>query len=367
MTKILFLDDDEMILDGFRRMLRYLQPDWELTFHKSGLDALKDLETVPFDLLVTDLRMPAMDGFTFLRKARELRPDVPRIVLSAFLSMENIYKVIPHAQRFLSKPTRLEILASTINRLVSIRTQAKPDSVSRILFGAGILRTSATTMNPVPGAGNGSNGERKFLEDTLMHNPAWTAESLRFGLFTQGASAGDSVLLYEMLLSMGSQGAKALAGVKIPGIFAGGDDETLGATALARHCAGTGLLAAEWIKKRAGSQALAWKAQLAGLMHDIGKLVLMSSDPDRYRKVLALHKDQGKPLAEAEAAIFEVPHPVIGANILSVWGVPDDITIAVRDHHLDPGEWQAQPGDAGLIREAVYHANRNEHEKAGQA
>ena len=72
MKRILFVDDESMVLDGLRRMLRGMRNEWEMEFAASGHEALKILDSKQFDVIVTDMRMPGMDGCQLLNHVKEL-------------------------------------------------------------------------------------------------------------------------------------------------------------------------------------------------------------------------------------------------------------------------------------------------------
>ena len=75
MKRILFVDDEPMVLDGLRRMLRGMRNEWEMEFVTSGHDALKILDGKRFNVIVTDMRMPGMDGCQLLNHVKELHPQ----------------------------------------------------------------------------------------------------------------------------------------------------------------------------------------------------------------------------------------------------------------------------------------------------
>jgi len=68
MKNILFVDDEPVLLDGLRRSLRSMRNEWSITFAGSGEEALKVLEKAPFDVVVSDMRMPKMDGAQLLNE-----------------------------------------------------------------------------------------------------------------------------------------------------------------------------------------------------------------------------------------------------------------------------------------------------------
>lgn len=84
MKSILFVDDEPLILDGLRRMLYSNRHRWEIHFAPSGEEALRLCTQKSFDIVISDLRMPGMDGATFLRNVRDCLPNASRIVLTGY-------------------------------------------------------------------------------------------------------------------------------------------------------------------------------------------------------------------------------------------------------------------------------------------
>ena len=64
--KILFVDDEPNILDGLRRMLRSMRKEFELCFAENARDALEMMDQHEFDVVISDMRMPGMDGADLL-------------------------------------------------------------------------------------------------------------------------------------------------------------------------------------------------------------------------------------------------------------------------------------------------------------
>lgn len=74
-------------------------------------------------------------------------------------------------------------------------------------------------------------------------------------------------------------------------------------------------------------------AFVAGLLHDVGELVLASTMPDQFCAVLAKMNDQGSTQAEAEEELLGISHAEIGAYLLGLWGINDMVVEAVAHHH----------------------------------
>jgi DNA-binding NtrC family response regulator len=80
--KVLFVDDEPRILDGLRRSLRAKRGEWDMSFAPGGEPALEVLAGAPHDVIVSDMRMPGMDGAELLTRVSTLYPEVARVVLS---------------------------------------------------------------------------------------------------------------------------------------------------------------------------------------------------------------------------------------------------------------------------------------------
>lgn len=90
---IVIVDDEEMVLTSISSFLS-LETDYNLETFTSAKEALDYIEGNPTDLVVSDYLMPEMDGISFLIKVRELKPEVPRIILTGYADKENAIKAI---------------------------------------------------------------------------------------------------------------------------------------------------------------------------------------------------------------------------------------------------------------------------------
>lgn len=111
---ILFVDDEDYILSSMRRFLR--RESYNSLFINNGFDALELLSTQPIDIIITDLRMPRMDGLELLEKVKATHPEIIRIVLSATQDLEQMSEAIKSGKvyRFMSKPLDPEVFRCNI-------------------------------------------------------------------------------------------------------------------------------------------------------------------------------------------------------------------------------------------------------------
>ena len=103
MKRILFVDDESPVLEALRARLHRLADRWEMHFVESGERAVEELERGVFDVVITDMRMPRMDGAELLCIVSERWPDVIRIVLSGYAESQQTVRLVPYAHQFLGR------------------------------------------------------------------------------------------------------------------------------------------------------------------------------------------------------------------------------------------------------------------------
>ncbi|MBI1891939.1 MAG: response regulator [Burkholderiales bacterium] len=103
-AKILFVDDEPNILSSLRRLFR--NQGYHIQTAESGADGIKALEAEPFDLVISDMRMPEMDGVRFLEHVRSLYPNTVRILLTGYSDIQSIQEAINRGEiyRYITKP-----------------------------------------------------------------------------------------------------------------------------------------------------------------------------------------------------------------------------------------------------------------------
>ena len=104
MKSILFVDDEQQILDGLKDLLRKQRKQWSMVFALGGQAALDELTQRPFDVVVSDMRMPGIDGATLLTRVKEMYPASARIILSGHADRDSIVRALPVAHQFLNRP-----------------------------------------------------------------------------------------------------------------------------------------------------------------------------------------------------------------------------------------------------------------------
>jgi len=153
MKSVLFVDDEPRILDGLRRMLHGQRRVWDMGFATSGDEALRAMATQPFDVVVSDMRMPAMDGAVLLGEVQRLYPRTVRIVLSGHADLEASMRSVRVSHQYLTKPCDADFLKEVVERACGLES----------VLGDRVLRETLGEVGPgrTRGRSRSSRGDRR--------------------------------------------------------------------------------------------------------------------------------------------------------------------------------------------------------------
>ena len=132
--RILFVDDNEDVLGALNMSLRKMRREWDMVFVSSGAAALAEFERNPFDIVISDMQMPGMDGAQLLSEVRDRYPGAARIILSGYAAPTGVSRGVPIAHQFMSKPCTTDLLKSVIARACAQRRLLQ-DPALRALLG----------------------------------------------------------------------------------------------------------------------------------------------------------------------------------------------------------------------------------------
>lgn len=121
MKRILFVDDERHILNGLRRQLHGLRSEWSMTFAPGGPEAIELLDTQEFDLVLSDMQMPVVDGAQVLAHAAKVQERCARMVLSGHADPDRLRLAASCAHRYLDKPCPPDMLQMELRQALSIR------------------------------------------------------------------------------------------------------------------------------------------------------------------------------------------------------------------------------------------------------
>ena len=331
MKRILFVDDEVAILDGLRRMLRPMRAEWEMVFAASGREALDLAAASSFDVIVSDMRMPGMDGAELLAHFHRTHPATLRFVLSGYSESETVLRASPIAHRFLSKPCDPDDLKEAVVRSLDLAGLVRDSRARELVHGLADIPPGEAAVHAVRAASVDS-ADASELVAAIESDMALTAKTLQLvnsTLFDPDVAIGSVAKAVALL---GPAAVRSLVDTRsFAAESLSGDLEALRQSVQARAAATAA------VAKRIEGGAHDEAAFTAGLLHDVGILVLASSAPDQLLAALARAEHDRVPLIEAEAAIGVSTHAEIGGYLLGLWGLPRPIVDAVAYHHRPGG------------------------------
>jgi HD-like signal output (HDOD) protein len=348
MKQVLFVDDDASVLESLRDALRPWRREWRATFACGGDAAIDELSGNEFDVVISDMRMPGIDGATLLRRVHELQPHAVRIMLSGSAETDVLSRAAAVAHRFLAKPCDIEELGRVV-------TQAAV--LGRVSQAQGLHRTTAETTALPCAPALYSELSALLASDTagmtdvaalIERDIAVTARLLQL---TNSAFVGLPRVISRVeeavnLLGLGVVKAIVLSSQALAAYRPARPIAGFSLEALERHAT----LVAAMTRRLLTPGPAREQACAAAMLHDIGWLVLAAGDPDYVGELIAAAMTQQRPLAEVERELDGPSHAEVGAHLLALWGLADPIVSAVARHH-DP----EPPAEPGLDLAAAVH------------
>ena len=357
--RILFVDDEPMVLNGLQRTLRKMRQDWDMTFVSSGREALNVLGKKPMDVIVSDMRMPEMDGGRLLAEVKKQHPHVVRIILSGQLDQEMTLKSVQLAHQSLSKPCDAEVLKHTLAKLFALRDFLSDESIKSIISQIESLPSMPSIYTEIISEMQSDDPAIKKVGEIISKDLSMTAKILQmvnsalFGLFRKINSPEQAVMM------LGLETIKALVlSVKIFSEFNQKGFSCFNIDALFNHSLAVSMYAKTIIKNENLDQGLINNSMMAGLLHDLGKLILATNFEEPYRQILDEAQSTGRNLLDLEYKTFGTSHAEIGAYLMGLWRLETSIIEAIAFHHLPV---RSMTQNIGLLT-AVHVANALEHE-----
>lgn len=333
-TRILFVDDESNVLHALRRMLRSMREEWEMAFVESGEAALEVLKKEKFDVVVSDIRMPKMDGVQLLTEIKNLYPHIVRIALSGQSDHKVVVMSVDPTHQFLAKPCDADSLKAVIKRSYELRNRLSNESIKQVVARLGSLPSLPSLYLEIieelksPASSMAKVGKIISKDIGMTAKILQLVNSAYFGLPQHISNPSQAATL------LGLETIKTL--VLSTHIFSSFDQSNvkqLNIEKLWKHSTITSILAKEIAKAEKLSVKLINDAFMAGLLHDIGILVFAANLPEEYNQVISTMINDNISLIEAEKLLLSVTHAEVGGYLLGLWGLPDNIVEAIYYHH----------------------------------
>jgi len=363
--RILFVDDEVGVLQGLERMLFEMSDSWDMCFVDSAEKALRELSLRDFDVIVSDMRMPGMDGATLLSHVHHEHPNVVRIILTGHSELEATLRAMPVAHSFLTKPCKPAMLEEVVRRSLGLQDLLTSETLRTLVGSIGGLPVRPEVYARLTEAIADPHAELAHIARIVAGDVGLAAKVLHltnsafFGSKRKFVSVEQAVTFIGMRMLR-----KVVLSAEVFSAFS--PKQSLGGLSL-EHEQKHGLVCAGVARKIAPDPETAEYAFLAGMLHDVGKLVLATRAPKLMRQ-LTCQQTKGQSLPPAlEQALSGTNHGRIGAYLLGLWGLEHPVVEAVAYHH-DPasaGSSKFELPSIVHVADAIVHAIENE--RAGHA
>ena len=331
MKRVLFVDDDAALLDGLRGRLRSLRNRWEMVFVESGPRAITELEQSTFDVLVTDMRMPGMDGAQLLNVVSGRWPEMIRIVLSGYSEEEQVARLISVAHQYLSKPCDAKQLENAIDRCLQLHGLLREPRLRAIVGRIRQLPALPRTCAKLREVMGRDDIAVKQVADVIAADSAITAKVLQIVNSSFFRLSRRITRIDQAVSHLGFAAIRNIAmSVEVFSLWRSQDlGVRFDPERLQQQAQETAAIARALTHKT----PLADDALLAGLLHNIGYCILMQECSQDMTKVVELARAESLPMHEAERTVIGASHAEIGAYLLGLWGLPYAVIEAVAYQH----------------------------------
>jgi putative nucleotidyltransferase with HDIG domain len=332
--KILFVDDEINVLEGLQRMLRSQRGEWDLSFARGGREALEMMVKNRFDVVVSDMRMPEIDGVALLTAAQRHFPQMVRFILSGYSEKTTLLRSVGSTHQFLSKPCDSEVLKSAVNRAMRLRNLMNDGSMKKLVSQIGALPSLPEIYVELEEEIKSPSCSLKKVANIIEKDVSMCAKILQivnsafFGLRRTVSNPAQAAIL------LGIDTLQSL--VFMAQVFSTVEESAIKAFSLKslwEHSLQVSTLAKKIVMAGKLGTAIEDEACKAGLFHDLGKLVIAMNMPDVYLKVVKYAAEKKVNISGAEKRILGIDHGKVGAYLLGLWGFTDPILEAVAFHH----------------------------------
>jgi HD-like signal output (HDOD) protein len=343
----LFVDDEPAILSSLRNLLHRDRKRWDMTFATGGDGALAECAKSPIDVVVSDMRMPKMDGATLLSRIQAAYPATVRIMLTGHADREAIVRALPALHQLLIKPCEAEVLRGAIERGIALAGRD------------GTVRTMIARLDKLPSPRSVHAELTKLLSSSMAtladiariveRDPSLAAKVLQLAHTRYFGNGGATSSIEEAVAQLGAEKLRSIA--LTASVFYGLDGDPVPGLVLddlRRSSYEVAQLARSIVGGQRGDDAFA-----AGLLHQVGKLIFALGMPGPYGEVLRRMR-AGEELATVEREVVGADHAEVAAELLRIWGLPASIFEAIR-FYRDP---EAAPEAARDVAAAIHIASR---------
>ena len=349
---ILFVDDEPNVLLGIKRMLHSLRKNFIFYFAEDGLSALRLMEEHTIDIVVSDMQMPGIDGAELLTEIQQRFPCAIRVMLSGQASEEAVMRTVNVVHQFLDKPCSPDTLKEVLFRSSALRDKMSNSTIEELISSIETLPSLPTIYKELQDVLSKKDANADDVALIIRQDMAMTAKLLKlvnssfFGFYQTVETPEKAVKLlgFDTIKTL-VLGVQIFSQMKI-------DSPIISLESLWEHS----MIVAQCSKKigiEATGNPDCYNYFLAGMLHDIGRLILAAKMGDAYLPLIKEAGETNIQLCTEEILRLKVSHCDVGAYFVGLWGFSKDIIEAVAFHN----NIDIYPGDSFSTALAVHIAD----------
>ena len=334
MSKILIVDDETQILKVMTRL--FLETDYEILIAENGLDALKLMAENDVDLIISDMKMPLMDGYELLSRVKEQYPDTIRISLSGYAEEASMFRASLHniADFNIFKPWNNKNLLQSIKKIIATHASLNSEGLERIKNISSLQYKTPENCQKFLRLIN--EEDEALLVSEIEQDPKISHLLMKIANSAiYGAMPGS---VKQAALYIGMHNLKCFLHWAAMTMNADDPEQDEGDLGLLwKQAYSTNkimLFLYEALLHKQPPEA----SLFAGLLHNTGLMALYRANPQIYQNQFSSNSLMSQDILALENAKLGITHQEVGGYLLNKWDLPFSLIEAALYHHrpLDP-------------------------------
>ncbi|MEW6157149.1 MAG: HDOD domain-containing protein [Verrucomicrobiota bacterium] len=308
---------------------------WQWEFVPNPEAALTTLEQGNVEMVIADFAETRDAGIAFLDQVWKQHPSTARFLLVENPTHDEVMKCVMGAHQLLSKPLDGERLKAALDRAAGVSTLVRSERIKQVVSRMRTFPALPTSYFEVMKELSSAHASPERLGQLIGRDLAMTTKLIQMVNSAAGGAARPITDPAQAILLLGMQTVRSL--VLSVHAFAQFDKVKplyFSIDKVWRHSLAVASTAKQIAQEITGDESIAHEAYTAGLLHDLGKLVLAANFENDYGRVLTVSRQQSVPVTQIEREIFGATHAEIGAYLLCHWGMPLSVIEATAGHHL---------------------------------
>jgi HD-like signal output (HDOD) protein len=327
--RIYIVDDNPQVLETALAVVGAVLPGSAVTGFGDPLKALEAIKSSPPDLIMSDQRMPGMQGSRLLEEARVAAPSTLRIMMSGHVSLDKL-TAISSAHQYVAKPFDALKLKSMLERTFAARDRVHDQQLQIVVTSLRSLPSLPQVHQVLLTELENNRGASAVIGQMVSEDAGLSAKVLQlansplFGRDYVVSSPAEAVLC----LGTSMVAAVVLSQTLFKHYHSNSHPE-FRLEQVWSHCWKTAALAQCYCREKGMPRQTQEEIFLAGLLHETGRLILMDNFPDQYQAACSAARQTGAPLGPCLRQSFQAAPCEIAAYLLDLWGMPSAAVTAV--------------------------------------